>query len=152
SRSHLADLIGSSASLRQAPHVTRLFGVAPIVEHDDKGSIPEFFSPTTIYLDHSIRTRHLLCCGPTGEGKTTKLILSIIRSDIADLDTSIIILDSKSGELLPFIYELAEQYGRSPDSVMVLDLVNPDRSIGWNPLEDLRTEHDIYDFAERLCW
>lgn len=145
------DLLDLLTSRDKTPWVTRLHGIAPIVETDPRGRLREVLNPTVLYLDEAIRTRHILFVGPTGCGKTTKLALPILRADISDPEKIVIIWDSKGGELLPHIYALVDKH-RPGQRVEVIDFLNPERSCGWNPLDALQTEYEVQEFCERLCY
>lgn len=134
---------------------TRLFGVMPIVEVDEfeNDEFQEFAvtAPARMTLEEEVRARHLLAIGPTGCGKTSKLILPLLASDLADRTRSTIVLDSKAGELLPFVYAVSvlHRHGRK---VWVLDFRHPDRSDAWNPLHLLDTFPKVRTFSHRLCY
>ncbi|WP_168205283.1 type IV secretory system conjugative DNA transfer family protein [Bythopirellula goksoeyrii] len=146
-----------SELLQHAPSTTHFYGVAPIVE--TKGS-DEFEDPVqhfvaksfhTLQLPEDLRCRHLLIVGPTGCGKTTKAIIPCLRSDIADPSKTVIVLDSKGGELLPCVYALSDKF-RPGKKLHVLDFQQPERSDAWNPLSELTTFSEVRRFAVRLCY
>ncbi|MGA0870430.1 MAG: hypothetical protein ACO3UM_15980, partial [Planctomycetota bacterium] len=51
------------------------------------------------------------------------------------------------GDLAPVVCEMARLAGREPNEVKHLDLTDPDRSVGWNPLGTDPSDEDILDVA-----
>lgn len=131
--------------------LTRLHGVLPILEKNRRGSSFVVSRSRTMCWDQTVRTRHALIVGPTGCGKTTKLVLPIATSDIADPRKTVVVLDSKGGELLPYLAMLTEQY-RPGAKIRVLDFRHPDHSESWNPLSELDSFSKVRMFAHRLCY
>lgn len=126
----------------------------PIVEanaHYDTGQQPLAILPAAaLTLGEQERLRHTLVIGPTGSGKSTRFMHAVLRSDIADPRKTVILLDSKGGELLPLAETLSAEY-REGQPVRVVDFGNPDNTIGWNPLETLKSFAEVRGFAHRLC-
>jgi hypothetical protein len=131
----------------------RLPGSYPILEVEDEdrpGSELRITGPMTICFGEKLRARHQLFIGPTGAGKTTTCTLSRLASDISISDQIVVVLDSKGGELLPYVRELTEKF-RPGSRVIEVDFLTPDRSMAWNPLASLKTHADFLAFSDRFC-
>jgi type IV secretion system protein VirD4 len=106
------------------------------------------------YYDDS--SNHSLIIGSTGSGKTVSSIMPLIYN-LADASESMIINDSK-GEIL------RETYGYLKDKnykIKIINLREPDKSDGWNPLHlpykyfengDIEKEvESVNDFSYSIC-
>lgn len=138
------------------PHETVLPYVSPIVE-GRRGL--EVLWNRELVIPEDDRNRHVLVVSQPGGGKTQRFILPFLRSDIADPERSLVVLDPK-GEILPFVQAAAEQF-RPGTSVRVLNLTDAAASVAWNPLADLidreqQRDDDLssalHELATTLCW
>lgn len=131
------------------PHDTHLHHFTPLVESDDDiGLAPLFLRELT--LTEELLSRHLLLVGQTGCGKTQRAILPLIASQLRDPARSMVVFDVK-GELYEPIDELARRAGRAPRDVLRLDLTQPDRTVGWNPLGPDPDPSRTFDLAHQVC-
>lgn len=132
-----------------SPDDTHLRGTTPILETREDGSQLEFFFDFTLSLDRELRRRHLMVVGPTGCGKTRRVILPLLRSDIANPELSVVVIDTK-GELLSAVRALVEEY-RPGTEVELVQFRDPARSLGWNPLELVDSPSKAYRLAFAIC-
>ena len=144
---------GCAVDFRSCVLDFRLPGSYPIIEVEDEdrpGAELRIIEPMTICFGEKLRARHQLFIGPTGAGKTTTCTLSRLASDISISDQIVVVLDSKGGELLPYVRELTEKF-RPGSRVIEVDFLTPDRSMAWNPLASLKTHADFLAFSDRFC-
>lgn len=80
--------------------------------------------------------------GVSGAGKTD----GPVKSNIMQMNSSYVVTDPK-GNLYD---ELAPMLCAAGYEVKLLDLVNPERSNGYNPFECLRSDEDIDFFVEAI--
>ncbi len=132
-----------------APDDTQIPGATPLVECSKDGSELAYLPSRTLKITREMRRRHTLVVGPTGTGKTTRLILPMLRSDIANPDLTVVVLDTK-GELLPSVRSFMEEY-RPGEEVILINFRDPERSLGWNPLEQVETSSEAFELAYNLC-
>ncbi len=99
---------------------------------------------TAIGLDSRKHGRNLnvLVCGGSGSGKTRYYA----KPNLMNANTSFVVLDPK-GELLRDTGNLLRAKGYD---IKVLDLINMDRSLCYNPFVYLRTDNDIQRLVTNL--
>jgi type IV secretory pathway TraG/TraD family ATPase VirD4 len=97
-----------------------------------------------------LRRKNLLAVGRVGSGKTSKLILPLLRQDIADPTRSLVVIDAQ-GELTKFVYGWARKFRGPQAKVIYFNPKDRERSAGWNPLDGVRTLTDVRDFAGTLA-
>lgn len=141
--------LGRMLHPRPEERATPIPGTTPIVEITEDGSELEYLFDRTLHLPREVRRRHVLFVGPTGCGKTTRSILPLIRGDIADPELTVVVLDTK-GELLPAVRAFARD-SRPGQEVQVVQFRDPARSLGWNPLERVKSHADALALAHHLC-
>ena len=86
-----------------------------------------------LYIEARDLSKHIHLLGQTGAGKTkggiTPLMVQAIEKRLP-----VVVIDPKGDdELLKVAYETLDRQGRT-DDLMVVDLVNIDKSATWNPL------------------
>ncbi len=106
------------------------------------------------YYDDS--TNHSLIIGSTGSGKTVSAIMPLIYN-LADAGESMIVNDSK-GEILRETYGYLKRKGYN---IKIINLREPNKSDGWNPLhlpykyfvdKDIEKEVEtVNDFSYSIC-
>lgn len=121
-----------------------------IVEAKPDGSKLALFETEGIFFDQEARSRHILTVGPTGSGKTTRLILPLLKSDLANPDKGVVVIDGKGGDLVPYVVAMMERY-RPGQQLKVLDFTHPERSICWNPAARSNTASDFHSLAHDFC-
>lgn len=157
---HLRELFRRPRKVRRG-RFTRLPGVFPLVRSNpdtcqlaigrsNQDEDCDRMAPAgyPMFLSEELRNRHTLAVGQTGSGKTTKLILPILDADIADREKTVVILDAK-GELVGPVAEMTRRH-RNVEP-MYVDFRDPQRSLGWNPLSDVRTKGEARELALRIC-
>ncbi len=88
------------------------------------------------------RNLNILCVGGSGSGKTRHYA----KVNILQANTSFLVLDVK-GEILRDTGRLLEEKGYE---IRVFDLVNMEKSHGYNPLQYLRDEKDVLKLVTNL--
>ena len=110
----------------------------------DKGQNIILTQNTRIGLDGRKHRRNLnvLICGGSGAGKTR----FYAKPNILQANTSFVVLDPK-GEILRDTGHLLEEKGYE---IRVIDLINMERSYGYNPFQYLRDEKDVLKLVNNL--
>lgn len=105
--------------------------------------------PARLALSEELLNRHWLWVGPPGVGKTTQGVLPLTARLLADRRRSLVVFDPK-GDLFGVLRDLAVAAGRSPRSVLRLNLGDPAGSLGWNPLRRDLTRTEALGIATTL--
>ncbi|WP_295091156.1 VirD4-like conjugal transfer protein, CD1115 family [Ruminococcus sp.] len=87
---------------------------------------------------------NIIALGTSGGGKTR----SVVIPNILAANESMIISDPK-GTLYELYGEYLESYGYR---VLRLDLINPERSDGYNPLSYVQSSDEIIRLAHQICY
>jgi ATP-dependent Clp protease ATP-binding subunit ClpX len=134
----------------EEPHVTTLSEATILVEESTESERLKPLRSRALHWPLEFRNRHLLTVGKNGSGKTTRVILPLIASDLADPDRTLVILDAK-GDLTAPVLALVEQL-RGPNArVHYLNFEAPERSTGWNPLAGIRDRIDADEAANAVA-
>lgn len=114
---------------------------AGVIVGDPDGATRRVLHGRTLCLPASRRDAHVAGWGPTGTGKSTKVLLNMLASDIADPKRVTIALGLK-GDELPFATRLLRDSGRE---VLFIDLDDPHASLRFNPLatDDPSAAHSV---------
>jgi type IV secretory pathway TraG/TraD family ATPase VirD4 len=147
---HLASRDDLAAMLAPSPvgsHATALPGFHPILEVNRGGAVAPLFGQTLV-LSEELRNRHLLLVGRPGSGKTTRAILPLVHSDIADRERSVIVFDPKCDAYAQVAHWTLKHRGELPT---VINLTEPGRSAGWTPIRAGLSLTEAYDIAYTLC-
>lgn len=128
---------------------THLSGLTVTAEASNDGSKLEILPDQVLTLPWETRCEHMLIVGKTGSGKSTRLMLPIIFSDIADPDRTVVILDAQASEAHRIIeYTLRV---RGPNARLIyFNPQDPDFSLRWNPFAGLKRRRDTDDIAETM--
>ncbi len=114
------------------PHTIVLDRVFPLVdEHIARRNC--VLGPMRLVLPEEMLNRHALTVGPPGVGKTTQFVLPLTASLLADRRRSVVVFDPK-GDQFGVLRDIAVRAGRPRESVLRLNLTDPNGSLGWNPL------------------
>jgi|GEM_PF-6676649 len=97
-------------------------------------------------LSLEVSYMHAILLAPTGQGKTTRLVLPSLISHLHDCKSNILLIDVKS-EMTQMLSPVYEKNGYK---VLTLDFDNPSSSFGYNPLAQCKTEDDIKQLAHDL--
>jgi ATP-dependent Clp protease ATP-binding subunit ClpX len=133
----------------QEPHVTALAHATVLVEGTPEGDQLRPLRDRCLHWPLEFRNRHLLCVGKNGSGKTTRVILPVIASDLADPERTVVILDAK-GDLTAPVLGLVEQLRGPAARVYYLNFEAPETSAGWNPLAGIRDRIDADEAANAI--
>lgn len=98
------------------------------------GKVKETGEPAVIPFKD--RFLHMLILGPTGSGKTSQVIIPMIRQDIQNMNCGITVIEPKA-DLAEKVYAMAEYYGR--ENVMYFNPILPDCPY-FNPLAGKETD------------
>jgi type IV secretory pathway TraG/TraD family ATPase VirD4 len=107
---------------------------------DLRGSDGISFKTANLVIPQEQRNRHILTVAKTGSGKTSRLILPILYSDVLSKSRSVIIIDSKP-EMWEKLANLSKKY--NPErNIVLFNPLEPHRSLGWNILSKIEDETD----------
>ena len=102
-----------------------------LLEADDGRCLEGLFK-RPFYIPAEIRRRNILVTGQVGSGKTEELIVPVAVSDIADRQTSLVVVDFK-GDLQQKLTPFVQRY-RPGRRIAVLNLTDRRRTThAWNP-------------------
>lgn len=92
---------------------------------------------------------HTICLAGTGDGKTRRVVIPSLCT-LGFAGESIIVSDPK-GEIRDYTSNFFEKLGYH---INVLDFKNPEKSMGYNPLQDIiaAVNEDDYDKAQEKTW
>lgn len=122
---------------------------AGVIVGNPDGSTRRVFHGRHLCLPSRRRDAHAEIIGPTGTGKTSKGLLNMLASDVADPRRATLAMGLK-GEEFPFVSHLLRDTGRE---VFLIDLDDPHLSLRFNPLatDDASAAHNaIASFAELM--
>ncbi len=105
---------------------------------------------TDLYLGwESVRDRHVLAIGRTGAGKTSKVILPMLYSDLQNSARSIIVVDAK-GDLTAPVIEMTKQVRGKSAKIQYISFSEPELSLGFNPIANITTRSEAREIAIAL--
>jgi hypothetical protein len=145
----LADLNEWLTEPPGGPQPTPLRGATLVVEATPDGSRLEAVPNKTLRITDDARRRSLLCVGATGSGKTTRVLLPILNADIADLDRAVVVIDAQL-DLTPKVLAMVRKHRGSNAPFVYLNLTDPQKSTGWNPLHNVRSRSDATFIAHTI--
>ncbi len=126
-------------------------GVALLLEAAPDGSRLEPFLAPRLTISESLRERHVLVIGNSGGGKTMRIVLPALASDLANPGRSVIALDAKGGVLYPFLSALAGRV-RPGTTVRCINMKQPDRGNSvWNPVSRPLTRARAMEVSHSVC-
>lgn len=99
-----------------------------------------------ITLQAEDRSKHLIVVGPTGAGKNVRVINTLRYRAIHDPTQSVVSFSLKASDFGP-IQKACEDAGKP---LIVFNLNNPRRSVGWNPLGTMN-ESVVFDRIRRFA-
>ncbi|MFN8642314.1 MAG: hypothetical protein U0802_11905 [Candidatus Binatia bacterium] len=124
-------------------HLTRLSGVGLILEQPGAREPLTAQFDCTLWFDEEFRNRHMLFVARPGGGKTTRE-LPILLSDIADRERTVVSFETK-GNHHALIANWTRKHRRAKP--VVLNLSDPARSVGWNPVRRGLSQTEAHDIA-----
>lgn len=133
---------GNLADTEEIAQWTKSEGVGDTIlpVTDLRGADGVSFKSTNLVIPQEQRNRHILTVAKTGSGKTSRLILPILYSDVLSKTRSTIVIDSKP-EMWEQLANLSRKY--NPERNLVLfNPLEPHRSLGWNILGKIEDETD----------
>ncbi len=145
------DLAPWTRALPPRRHDTVLRSFHPIVEQDDvpDGSAVRALYRRVLNLSEECRNRHQIAVGEPGSGKTSRLIMPTILSDLRDRDRTLVVFDPKT-ETAEVLESLVRDL-RGPDALRVLNFGDPDRSLRWNPARPGMSSAQVHDLAHDIA-
>lgn len=123
--------------LREDQSGVRLPWACPVVATPNGAR--EVLYSRTITLPQRRRDAHIAAWGPTGSGKSTEVTQPLLLSDLQEANRCVVSASLK-GEEYPLIAGYCATNGIE---LQYLDLSDPTRSLGFNPLDD--DESNVYD-------
>jgi type IV secretion system protein VirD4 len=113
-----------------------------------RGSQGVAFKKAQLVISREERNRHVLIIAKTGSGKTTKLILPVLYSDLMCPVRSTVIIDSKP-EMWQKLGAMAKKY--NPDkNLMLFNPLDRGRSLSWNILSKIENDTDAKLIANTI--
>lgn len=113
-----------------------------------RGSEGIAFKKTKLVISKDERNRHVLIIAKTGSGKTTKLILPVLYSDLMCPVRSTVIIDSKP-EMWQKLAAMAKKY--NPEKELILfNPLDTGRSLSWNILAKIENDTDAKLIANTI--
>ena len=101
-----------------------------------------------LVIPREARNRHVLAVAKTGSGKTSRLILPVLYSDVMDPERSTIVIDSKP-EMWEKLANLSRKY--NPDrNILLFNALDTVRSLSWNFLSKIETDTDCKLIANTI--
>jgi hypothetical protein len=110
--------------------------LAPLVGHD-------------LFLSQMVRRRGLLISGGTGGGKSTRLVLPLIYSDINDPERTVVVLDAQLALVGPIIDYTRHVRGKDA-RIVYFNPMDPAYSVRWNPAAGVSGRNPAHDLASSL--
>lgn len=81
---------------------------------------------------------HILCCAPTGSGKTQRILLPALIEQLKQEESNVIFINDSAGE----IYDSTSHFAKEQEyRIVVVNFSDASRSMGYNPLTHLRKEN-----------
>jgi type IV secretory pathway TraG/TraD family ATPase VirD4 len=93
-----------------------------------------------LHIPREQRNRHVLTIAKTGSGKTSRLILPVLLSDVMDPKRSTVVIDSK-----PEMWENLANFSRTynPErNILRFSPLDKERSLSWNFLSKIEDDSD----------
>lgn len=115
------------------------YTILPVTDLSGSGG-RTYFKTGHLYIPREIRNRHILTVAKTGSGKTSRLILPVLLSDVMDPDRSVIVIDSK-----PEMWENLANFSRqhAPHrKILRFSPLDKDKSLSWNFLSKIKDDSD----------
>lgn len=128
---------------------TRLRGFVALHENSPDGSRLAPLVGHDLYLPQMIRRRHTLISGGTGGGKSTRLMLPLIFSDIDDPDRTVVVLDAQLALVGPIIDYTRHARGKDA-RIVYFNPMDPAYSVRWNPVAGMSDRNAAHDVASSL--
>lgn len=133
------------------PHKpTLLRGFIPLVETSDNGAELAPVTGKALAIPADERRRHLLVVGANGSGKSTRLMLPLLFSDLDDPDRSLVILDAQLALTQPVV-DYARRIRGPRTRIRYFNPLDPDHSIYWNPIAGIRERAAALDLASSIA-
>jgi hypothetical protein len=126
----------------------KLDHACPIIGTEDGGRDVLYGVPLMIPARR--RDAHLAAWGPTGTGKTSRVVLPLLNSDIHDSNRCLVVFSLK-GEEYPLLVSSCRAQERE---LVAIDLSDPGRSLGFNPLagvDESGARDQIAAFVEQVA-
>jgi hypothetical protein len=129
---------------------TLLRGFIPLVEANDNGTELAPVTGKALCLPAEERRRHTLVVGANGSGKSTRVMLPYMFSDIDDPDRSLVIVDAQLALTQPVV-DYARRVRGPRARVRYFNPLDPEHSIYWNPIAGIRDRASALDMASSIA-
>lgn len=144
-----ADLVHWSDPESAGPHATVLPNATLLVETRADGSAVGPLPSRSFVIPSKRRRQHLLCVGKTGSGKTQRLVLPLLASDIRDADRTVVVIDAQM-DLVHRALAMTREF-RGPDGRFIyLNFRDPGRTTAWNPIQGISGRMEAYEIASSI--
>lgn len=127
-----------------------LRGFIPLVETSEDGAdVAPVFGKALAFPAHE-RCRHLLVVGANGSGKTTRLMLPLMFSDLEDRECSMVIIDAQLALTQPIV-DYARRVRGPRARIRYFNPMDPERSVYWNPIAGIDERSAALDMASSIA-
>lgn len=129
---------------------TLLRGFIPLVETNDNGTEIAPVVGKALCLPADERRRHMLVVGANGSGKSTRVMLPLMFSDIDDPDRSLVIIDAQLALTQPVV-DYARRVRGPRARIRYFNPLDPEHSVYWNPIAGIQDRAAALDMASSIA-
>ena len=125
---------------------TLLRGFIPLVETNDNGTEMAPIVGKSLCIPAEERRRHLLVVGANGSGKSTRVMLPFLFSDLDDPDRSLVVIDAQLALTQPIV-DYARRVRGPRTRIRYFNPLDPKYSVYWNPIAGIHDRAAAFDMA-----
>lgn len=129
---------------------TLLRGFIPLVEANDNGTEITPVVGKALCIPAEERRRHLLVVGANGSGKSTRVMLPLLFSDLDDPDRSLVVIDAQLALTQPIV-DYARRVRGPRTRIRYFNPLDPEHSVCWNPIAGIQDRAAALDMASSIA-